>query len=89
MDYHSDRFQDFSLLVFKNNKLVALLPANIVDKVVYSHQGLTYGGMIYSKILKTPDAIYSFKAILQFLNENILYLFCHDQKLILHQYKYI
>ena len=70
MDYHSDRFQDFSLLVFKNNKLVALLPANVVDKVVYSHQGLTYGGMIYNKNLKTPDVIDSFKAILQFLNEN-------------------
>jgi hypothetical protein len=30
MDYHSDRFQDYSLLFFRDNCLVALLPANIV-----------------------------------------------------------
>ncbi|MFT6748422.1 MAG: hypothetical protein ACJAQ1_000334, partial [Flavobacterium sp.] len=45
MEYHSDRFEDFSLLVFNNKeKLVAILPANRVDESVFSHQGLTYGG---------------------------------------------
>lgn len=28
MDYHSDRFHDHSLMIFHNNKLYALLPAN-------------------------------------------------------------
>ncbi len=62
MDYHADRFFDCSLLVyegispddnFKENKLstkdlVALFPANWVkeENCVYSHQGLTYGGLI-------------------------------------------
>ena len=47
MDYHSDRFDDFSLMcVDESNNIVALLPANRVDDVVYSHQGLTYGGWI-------------------------------------------
>jgi hypothetical protein len=44
MDYHKDRFEDYSLMVFENEKLVAVLPANRVDGCVYSHQGLTYGG---------------------------------------------
>ncbi len=49
MEYHSDRFHDFSLLIYNRGKLVALFPANIVDAVIHSHQGLTYGGLILSK----------------------------------------
>ena len=70
MDYHSHRFQDFSLMVFKNDKLTALLPADRVDNMVYSHRGLTYGSLIYPKDLKTTDFIQIFKAILEFLNSN-------------------
>lgn len=70
MDYHSDRFEDFSLLIYKNERLVALLPANRVNDEVYSHQGLSYGGLVYIKDLKTEDTIEIFKAILFFLNEN-------------------
>ena len=46
MDYHNDRFKDHSLMVFKDDKLIALLPANIVDFNLRSHQGLTYGGFL-------------------------------------------
>ena len=46
MEYHSDRFVDHSLLFFKNGKLLALLPANLQDNVLYSHGGLTFGGII-------------------------------------------
>lgn len=47
MDYHSDRFLDSSLMAFRKGALTALLPANIsADGILYSHQGLTYGGWI-------------------------------------------
>lgn len=46
MDYHSDRFDDFSLIATKNGKIIALLPANISGDTIYSHQGLTYGGWV-------------------------------------------
>lgn len=62
MDYHSDRFFDCSLLVYDGvspddeykesrlttKDLVAVFPANYDEhnKCVYSHQGLTYGGLI-------------------------------------------
>lgn len=46
MEYHADRFEDCSLLVFDGQKLVAIFPANRVADEVYSHQGLTYGGLI-------------------------------------------
>lgn len=49
MDYHKDRFEDFSLLVFEDKKLVAVLPANKVGEELHSHQGLTYGGLIVDK----------------------------------------
>lgn len=46
MDYHSDRFRDYSLIARKG-KVTALLPANITgDNILHSHQGLTYGGWI-------------------------------------------
>ncbi len=49
MDYHAEKFDDFSLMLYSNNTLTALLPANKVEKNVYSHQGLTYGGLILSQ----------------------------------------
>ena len=52
MEYHKERFEDFSLLVFDKVKLVAVLPANRIDNKVYSHQGLTYGGLVYASKLK-------------------------------------
>lgn len=48
MDYHRDRFADHSLMFYLNGKIFALLPANVDDTThtLYSHQGLTYGGLI-------------------------------------------
>lgn len=48
MDYHSDRFADFSLMAYDKNRLIAVLPANVAGDTVYSHQGLTYGGWLTS-----------------------------------------
>ncbi|OUL63524.1 GNAT family N-acetyltransferase [Flavobacterium sp. AJR] len=70
MEYHKDRFEDFSLLVFENEKLVSVLPANKVGNVVYSHQGLTYGGLVLMPVSKLYDTIFVFKAILEYLNKN-------------------
>ncbi|WP_255452617.1 GNAT family N-acetyltransferase [Aquimarina sp. RZ0] len=49
MEYHSDRFIDFSLLVYQEGRLIGVFPANIIDNKVHSHQGLTYGGLILAK----------------------------------------
>ena len=68
MDYHSDRFRDYSLMVYKNEKIITLLPANRVGDTLYSHQGLTYGGLIYDKHFKTTDALDSLKAIYPFFS---------------------
>ena len=70
MEYHKDRFEDYSLMVYDNDKLIAILPANRVGEVVHSHQGLTYGGLVYGESLKLVSVIGVFQKILFFLNEN-------------------
>jgi len=49
MDYHAHRFEDFSLMIFENEKLIAIFPANRKENVLYSHQGLTYGSLLIPK----------------------------------------
>ena len=68
IEYHHDRFEDYSLLVFKENTLVAVLPANRVNTSILSHQGLTYGGLVLSATIKLPEVIICFKHILEFLD---------------------
>lgn len=70
MDYHSDRFEDYSLMVYEKNKLIAVLPANRVGDKLFSHQGLTYGDLILSKKIKFYKVLEAFKSILSHLEEN-------------------
>ena len=65
MEYHSDRFTDHSLLVYKGSKLVAVLPANKVGQELYSHQGLTYGGLVLAPKVKLVDVIEICQALLK------------------------
>lgn len=70
VEYHNDRFEDYSLIVLDGEKWVAVLPANVVGNSVFSHQGLTYGGLVYTEKLKLVSVIEIFKSVLLFLNEN-------------------
>jgi hypothetical protein len=54
MDYHADRFTDCSLIVRNRSKIIAVVPANMEGDVIYSHQGLTYGGVIIGPKMTTP-----------------------------------
>lgn len=49
MEYHKDRFEDYSLLVFENENLVAIVPANRKENELHSHGGLTYGGLLLNE----------------------------------------
>lgn len=70
MEYHSDRFEDFSLLAFEGDKLIAVFPANVKENAVFSHQGLTYGGLIYTEKIKLTTVIEVFNSVLQFLKQS-------------------
>ncbi|RZJ69416.1 GNAT family N-acetyltransferase [Flavobacterium sp.] len=70
MDYHADRFPDFSLLVYDKNQLLAVFPANQKENLVQSHWGLTYGGLVYDEKTKLKEVIFALEAILEFLSRN-------------------
>ena len=69
MDYHADRFEDYSLMVYYKSELYALLPANRVADTLYSHQGLTYGGLLMTSDSKTAVVRDAFVAVNNFLRQ--------------------
>lgn len=70
MEYHSDRFKDHSLLLFdEKDKLIAVFPANEVENTIHSHQGITYGGLIYKEI-KLDKVIAVFKEVVWYYHQN-------------------
>ena len=70
LEYHKDRFNDYSILFYKNDKVIAILPANKLKNKIYSHQGLTYGGLILEDNIKFSDVLQVFKLLLSHLNES-------------------
>lgn len=67
MEYHSDRFSDFSLLIYKGSNIIAALPAHRDGDALVSHGGLTYGGLVYGPKVKLTDVLESYKALLAYL----------------------
>jgi acetyltransferase-like isoleucine patch superfamily enzyme/CheY-like chemotaxis protein len=71
MDYHSDRFADHSLMVFKDHELVAVLPANLkADGTLVSHEGLTFGGLVVACSATLESVLAYFYVILRHLNQS-------------------
>lgn len=67
MDYHSDRFEDCSLMVYRKNRLFALLPGNKKGVTFVSHQGLTYGGFITDGQATAEHICEAFEAVNRWL----------------------
>ena len=57
MDYHADRFTDHSLIATYKGDPVALFPANLAGDVLWSHQGLSYGGWIMAQRIGAADML--------------------------------
>lgn len=69
MDYHSDRFSDFSLVARSSSgRILSLLPAERRGVVVTSHGGLTYGGWI------TPLRHFSAATMLDVMGEAVEFM---------------
>ena len=85
MDYHSDRFFDCSLLIYSGispdgefkekslttKDLVAVFPANWdkEQRTVYSHQGLTYGGLVVLPEVTQIEVMDMMQTILQYYRD--------------------
>lgn len=70
MDYHDDRFDDNSFMFYHKGKLKAVLPANVAGDTLYSHQGLTYGGLLLDKKATVEDVLECFDSLNSWLREN-------------------
>lgn len=69
MDYHADRFADHSLMFYSKGKLRGILPANEVGETLYSHQGLTYGGLVVDRKATVEDVLAMFEKMNSYLRQ--------------------
>lgn len=70
MEYHHDRFEDYSLIVEDEKGWLAVLPANRVGMEVFSHQGLTYGGLVFKDDFGGIIIIAIFESLVNHLKVN-------------------
>lgn len=70
MDYHSERFMDHSLLFYVDGRLSALFPANEANGCLYSHGGLTHGGLLLDKKTKQHSVIAIFEELIRYARKN-------------------
>jgi hypothetical protein len=70
MDYHQDRFEDYSLIVEDGKSWVAVLPANRIEDTLFSHQGLTYGGLVIKDNFERTTIITIFESLKDYLKTN-------------------
>jgi hypothetical protein len=71
MEYHAGRYKDFSLLFFDGRgKLKAVLPANVINETIFSHGGLTFGGVVSGVKMKMSTMLEIFDSLGRFLREN-------------------
>lgn len=69
MEYHAHRFDEQSVIIFKQGKPIAVFPCNRVDNKIVSHGGLTYGGLIYGNNLHAAAVLEIFHAIAEYYRQ--------------------
>jgi len=68
MEYHADRFTDFSLMIYRKQQLKAVIPANLTQDVFFSHQGLSYGGVVIDEHIRLGELVAIVREVLLFLH---------------------
>ncbi len=59
MEYHGNRFEDRSVIIYHHSQPKAIFPSHRIGDRIFSHKGLTYGGLVVHKGLQ-PDELESF-----------------------------
>jgi hypothetical protein len=74
-------------MVFKADKLIAVLPANRTDDKLFSHQGLSYGSFIVLKKVRISEYISAFSTVLSWLKaEGVIALSIKQLPFIYHKH---
>ena len=67
MEYHEDRFEDCSLMIYDDKaRLVALLPATKDGDMCVSHGGLTFGGFLVDARMSVEMMLLVFDCVMDF-----------------------
>ncbi|MCL5030950.1 MAG: GNAT family N-acetyltransferase [Bacteroidetes bacterium] len=74
LSYHpKDRFEDASLVIEKDKKILSIFPAAIVKseekKILTSHSGASYGGFVYKQDLNLKESFELVDSIMAFSKE--------------------
>ncbi len=67
MEYHADRFVDFSLMFYEDECLIGVMPASLHGNTVTSHGGLTFGGIVIDSRMRTAKMLEIFKVLKEYL----------------------
>lgn len=70
LEYHSDRFEDASLVLSYEGEVRGVFVANRIENRIVAHSGLTYGGLVVSKKVKAIEAAHCMQAALQYYEKN-------------------
>lgn len=70
MEYHKERFEDASLMIYEGQNVLAIIAATQREKEFITHGGLTFGGLLLSKNIKTIEILQIFTLIISYLREN-------------------
>ena len=75
LSYHPpQRFEDFSLIFKKENRVIALFPATVryekQRRILTSHRGSSYGGIVTKYSMSIKDAFRIVEALIDFAKEN-------------------
>ncbi|OGO76943.1 MAG: hypothetical protein A2Y23_00100 [Clostridiales bacterium GWB2_37_7] len=71
LGYHpSDKFSDHSLIFIEDKKIIAVLPAAVVQqedkRILYSHPGASHGGLIIKSSLSTKKCLKLVSALIEY-----------------------
>lgn len=71
LGYHpSDKFSDHSLIFIENKRIIAVLPAAVVQqedkRILYSHPGASHGGLIIKSGLSTRKCLELVSALVEY-----------------------
>lgn len=69
IEYHADRFSDHSYVIRKKSSTYALLPACKIGNKIFSHAGLTYGGLIMNDKCTSGEVLLLFFKLKRLLSD--------------------
>ena len=70
IEYHKNRFIDNSLIIYLDEKIIAIFPANLDEnKSINSHLGLSYGGILFEPKTTLEKRKQVFFVVLKYLYE--------------------